>query len=196
MKRGQTSTFILGIVLIVAISALVLVMVNKGLSAYGVSEVYGGGIAQTTPLPPYMAGGPQPQVPSGPMQTVGSRTPIMIFFKGEFRTIREMSVCWNDLSFKIPAPQDAFSCYAVPTTGVSEEVTGFFWPSSSAAPKPFFQIGGDVYCYERTPYNRTQLLERIYEMGKEKGWSMGKMNGQDVLLCQKGEFVFPQGMHS
>ncbi|MBI4146860.1 hypothetical protein HY489_06005 [Candidatus Woesearchaeota archaeon] len=194
MKRGQTR---IGIVLLclvglVAISGIVWVS-NAGIEGLNVGEVYGKGIAQTTPLPRYVPGGPQPEFPSGPDSTVGSRTPLMIFFKGEFRTIREMSICWNDVSFKIPSPQEAFSCYSVPTTSPAEEVTGWFWPSSESDPKPFYQIGGDVYCYERTPYDRQQLMERIYELGKEKGWTMGKMNGEDVVLCQKGQkFLYPQ----
>ena len=201
VKRGsvQIEFLILGVVVLTALAGFVLLISEPGHSAYGVSDAYGAdrGISRITPLPRYEPWGPTPEVPSGPMETVGSRTPIMIFFKGEYRTIREMSVCWNDLAFKMAAPRDAFSCYSVPTTGPAEEVTGFFWPSSSSEPKPFYQIGGDVYCYERTPYNRTQLMERIFELGKEKGWAMGEMNGEQVLFCQKGQrFLYPQGFKS
>ncbi|RJQ22581.1 hypothetical protein C4580_00850 [Candidatus Woesearchaeota archaeon] len=195
MKRGQvrSETIVLAVVLLIALGGILFLLGTSGLAAYGVSEVYRGGIAQVTELPRYVPGGPEPQFPAGAENTVGSRTPLVIMFKGEFRNIKEMSVCWNDLAFKIPAPQDAFSCYSVPTTGPSREVTGWFWPDNSAAPRPLYQLGGDVYCYENTPYDREQLMDRIYEIGKEKGWAYGKMNNEDVVLCLKGErFLFPQ----
>lgn len=197
VKRGQLKleTFVLISVLIVSLSAVAFLAGPLGLAALGVGDPYNGGIAETTELPRYYPGMPTPEFPTGEENTVGSRTPIMVFFKGEFRNIKEMSICWNDLAFKMAAPQDAFTCYSVPTTGPAQEVSGWFWPDSSAAPRPFYQIGGDVYCYERTPYNRTQLMDRIYSIGKEKGWSYGTMNGEEILLCQKGQrFIYPQGI--
>ncbi len=195
MKKGQirVALVILAVIAIVALTGLILLFNEPGLNPRNIGNIYRGGIVETTKLPRYVPGGPEPEFPAGEEKTIGSRTPIMIFFKGEFRNIREMSICWNDLTFKIPAPEDAFSCYAVPTTGPAEEVTGWFWPDSSAKPRPFYQIGGDIYCYERTPHNRVELMNRIAEIGKEKGWTIGKMNNEDVLLCQKGQkFIYPQ----
>jgi len=119
----------------------------------------------------------------------------MIFFKGEYGTIAEMSKCWNDLTFIMAAPQDAFSCYSVPASGPAYEATGWFWPTSAAMPKPLYQIGGDVYCYENTPYDRTEMYNRLKIVLSKKGWVPGIINNQDVLLCQKGAyFIYPQGL--
>jgi len=197
MKKAQSNRiFLLGAVAIIAIVGLVLLFEKAGTTQLGIGDPYGPtpGIAEVTPLPPYMPYGPTPEFPAGPTETIGSRTPFMIFFKGEYGTIREMSKCWNDLSWKMAAPQEAFSCYSVPTSGPAEEVTGWFWPTSSAMPKPLYQIGGDVWCYERTPYDRNLLFDRFQPILQKEGWGLGEVNGLPVLLCQKGEyFIYPQG---
>jgi len=200
-RKAQAANkfFLLGAVSIIAIVGLVLFFTNQmaGITQLGIGNSYGSepGIVPITELPPYMPGGPTPEFPAGPSETIGTRTPFMIFFRGEYGNIGDMSKCWNDLAFFMAAPQEAFSCYSVPTSGPAKEVTGWYWPESSAAPKPLYQIGGDIYCYERTPYDRAAMFERMKLHLDEKGWGTGQVNGQDVLICQKGAyFMFPQGI--
>lgn len=202
-KKAQADNkiFLVAIIAIILIVALVLFFTSRisGVTQLGIGDSYGQepGIAPVIQLPPYMPGGPRPEFPAGPSETIGTRTPIMIFFKGEYGTIAEMSKCWNDLAFTMAAPQDAFSCYSVPTSGPAKEVTGWFWPTSGAMPKPLYQLGGDVYCYERTPYDRTEMYNRLKIVLGKKGWVPGIINNQDILLCQKGEyFIFPQGLRT
>ena len=196
MKRGRFSVqaIVLTIVLVVTFAGLFFLINESGRTAYSIGDVYGEkGIAPLTQLPRYVHGGPTPEFPAGPMETIGTRTPFMIFFKGEYRNIREMSVCWNDLSWKLPVPEDAFTCYSVPTSGPAEEVTGWFWPDSSAAPRPLYQLGGDVYCYEHDPYKRELMMNRLKDGLLTKGWEVSQVNGMDVLMCKKGEkFLYPQ----
>ena len=196
--QAGNNLFLLGAVAIIAIVGLVLLFTNQlsGITQLGIGDSYGPepGIAPITPIPPYQPGGPTPEFPAGPSETIGTRTPLMIFFRGEYGNIRDMSKCWNDLVWKMAAPQDAFSCYSVPTSGPAYEVTGYFWPTSAALPKPLYQLGGDIYCYERSPYNRAAMFSKLKTQLADNGWQVGTVNGQDVLLCQKGAvFVFPQG---
>lgn len=202
-KRAQSDSkiFLFAIIAIISIVALVLFFTNRfsQVTQLGIGDPYGPepGIVPLVKLPPYMPGGPRTEFPAGPSETIGSRTPLMIFFKGEYGTIAEMSKCWNDLAFRMAAPQDAFSCYSVPASGPAQEVTGWFWPTSSAMPKPLYQLGGDIYCYENTPYDRTELYNRLKTILAKNGWVPGVINNQDVLLCQKGEyFIFPQGLRT
>jgi hypothetical protein len=197
----QNKLLLLGAISIIAIVGLVLLFTNQmaGMTQLGIGDSYGQepGIAPVTQLPPYMPGGPRTEFPAGPSETIGTRTPFMIFFKGEYGTIAEMSKCWNDLTFIMAAPQDAFSCYSVPASGPAYEATGWFWPTSAAMPKPLYQIGGDVYCYENTPYDRTEMYNRLKIVLNKKGWVPGIINNQDVLLCQKGAyFIYPQGLNT
>ncbi len=192
---------LLGAIAIIAIVTLVLLFTSQlsGITQLGIGDSYGPepGIVPLTKLPPRVPFGPTPEFPAGPSETIGTSTPFMIFFRGEYGTIAEMSKCWNDLSFFMAAPQDAFSCYSVPTSGPAYEVTGWFWPTSSAMPKPLYQIGGDVYCYEQFPYERYKLFDKLKIYLEPKGWLVGQVNGEDVLLCQKGAyFIYPQGLRT
>lgn len=187
-----------GMISIVTLVGLVLLFVqNYSATPYNVGDIYGQnpGIAPLTKLPPYRPGGPEPQFPAGPLRTIGSRTPAMIFFKGEYSNIYEMSKCWSDLYPAMAAAQDAFKCYAVPTSSPEYEVTGWFWPTSSALPRPLYDIGGDIYCYENFPYDRNTLIDRLKPIVLKAGWDIQTVNGEDVLMCTKGaNFQFPQGL--
>ncbi len=197
-KKAQTriALVLLAIVAIIALVGLVLMYTQPGATPYGIGVPYGPepGIAPTIPLPPYDPNRPI-EFPAGPIsQTIGTRNPIMIFFRGEYSNIADMSKCWSDLAFNMADAQGAFSCFAVPTTGVAYEVTGHFWPSSSALPRPMYDIGGDIYCYERSPYDRQQLLERLKALLIPKGWQVGYVNNVEVIECKKGAtFIYPQG---
>lgn len=200
-SKAQTANkfFLIGAIAIIAIVALVLFFTNRmaGITQLSIGDSYGPdpGIMPVTKLPPYMPFGPRPEFPAGPEESIGTRTPFMIFFRGEYGTINEMSKCWNDMSWHMAAPQEAFSCFAVPVQGPAYEVTGWFWPTSNAMPKPLYQLGGDIYCYERSPYDRATLFDKMTKYLLDNGWGIGQINGQDVLLCQKGaEFIFPQGL--
>jgi hypothetical protein len=199
-KKAQADNkiFLFAIIAIIAIVTLVLFFTNRlsQVTQLSIGDPYGPapGIVPVTKVPPRVPFGPDPEFPAGPSETIGTDTPIMIFFRGEYGTIYEMSKCWNDISFIMAAPQDAFSCYSVPTSGPAYEVTGWFWPSSAAMPKPLYQLGGDIYCYEHFPYERAKLFDKMKTTLLPKGWGIGQVNGQDVMLCQKGEyFIFPQG---
>ncbi|MEM3154324.1 MAG: hypothetical protein QW165_02020 [Candidatus Woesearchaeota archaeon] len=188
----------MAIISIILIVALVLFFTSRltGITQLGIGDSYGPqpGIVPLTKLPPRVPFGAEPQFPAGPSETIGTTTPFMIFFRGEYGDIREMSKCWNDISFIMAAPQDAFSCYSVPTSGPAVEVTGWFWPTSSAMPRPLYQIGGDIYCYEHFPYERSELYAKLKEILLPKGWGLAEINGQKVLVCQKGQyFIYPQG---
>lgn len=197
----KTTDFaILGVVAVLGILSLIMLFTLPTPTQLSISEPYGWGqqgIAEPVKLPPYKPFSPQPQFPAAyDTKTIGTRTPFMIFFKGEYGNINEMSKCFNDLSWVMVAPQESFKCYSVPTTLPAEEVTGFFWPTSSALPKPFYQIGGDIYCYENFPYERSALFNRLKPIVEKDGWSVGKMNNEDILLCLKGEtFIYPQGRY-
>lgn len=188
---------LLAIVAIIALTGLILLFTRPGATQAGIGDVYGSprGIAETLPLPPYDPSRPY-EFPAAPVtRTIGTRSPIMVFFRGEYSNIYDMSKCWNDLAFEMADPQSAFSCFAVPTTGVAYEVTGFFWPTSSALPRPLFDIGGDIYCYENSPYDRLQLLDRLKAILVPKGWIVGYVNNVEVVECKKGAtFIFPQGI--
>jgi len=196
MKTTKLAIIFLGIIAVVAVIGLLLLL-KGNITQMGIGGGYDQGIAQTYKLPPFQPGKAY-QFPAGPEETIGSRTPLMIFFKGTYATIYESSQCWADLYPTLPSPQDMFSCYVVPTAGVAEEVTGNFPPSSTALPKApggmEGRIGGDVYCYERTPRDRNQMMTKLKPILLEKGWYISIVNNQEVLNCQKGkEFIFPQG---
>ncbi|VVB81311.1 Uncharacterised protein [uncultured archaeon] len=197
MEKTKLGLIFLGIVALVAVIGLLL-MLKGNITQMGVGGGYDEGIAPVFKLPPFRPGEPAAEFPAGPMETIGTRTPLMIFFKGTYGTIYESSQCWADLFPILPAPQDMFSCYVVPTAGVAEEVTGYFPPSSTALPKApggmEGRIGGDVYCYERTPRDRDQMMDKLKSKLAEKGWYISIVNNQEVLNCQKGkEFIYPQG---
>ncbi len=200
MKKAQQSIplVLLGIVAIIALIGLVLLFSRQNsITQLGIGDVYGPGrgIAQQQPLPPYQPGAPIVEFPAyqTSVQTIGTRTPIMIFFRGEYSNIGDMSKCWADIQPHMAAPQDAFSCYVVPTSLPAYEVTGFFWPTSSALPRPLYDLGGDIYCYERSPYDREEMFTRLSGILLEKGWKVDKANDQDVLMCTKGAtYIFPQ----
>ncbi len=196
---AQNKLLLLGAISIIAIVGLVLLFTNQmaGMTQFGIGDSYGTepGIAPLTKLPPRTPfGGPMPEFPAGPSTTIGTRTPFMIFFRGEYGNIADMSKCWNDLTFIMAAPQSAFSCYSVPTSGPAYEVTGYFWPTDSSQPKPLYQLGGDIYCYEGSSYDRAAMFDTLNKKLAGKGWKTGVVNGQDILLCQKGAyFLYPQG---
>ncbi|MBW2970273.1 hypothetical protein KY309_00780 [Candidatus Woesearchaeota archaeon] len=191
--KGQTkiSMVFLGIIAIVALFGL-LTMLKGNLTQLGIG-VYDQGIAETYKFPPYRPGSPMPQYPAeATSRTIGSQTPILIFFKGEYGTMYEASMCWADLFPEIPSPKDMFSCYAVPVAGPMYEVTGWFPPTSAAMPKIY---GGDIYCYLRTPYNREDMMDKLKRTLIPKGWITSIVNNQEVLNCQKGKyFIYPQGV--
>jgi hypothetical protein len=193
----QNKLLLLGAISIIAIVGLVLLFTNQmaGMTQFGIGDSYGTepGIAPLTKLPPRTPFGQAVEFPAGPSTTIGTRTPIMIFFRGEYGNIADMSKCWADLTPIMAAPQEAFSCYQVPTSGPAYEVVGSFWPTSSAMPKPLYQLGGDMYCYENSLYDRAALFDTLHKKLADK-WEVGTINGQDVMLCQKGAyFIFPQG---
>jgi hypothetical protein len=199
MNKGQTKIglILLAIIAIIAVVGLILMFIKPGATQLGIGDIYGPerGIVTTVPIPPYQPGGPAPQFPAAPTGTIGTRTPAMIFFRGEYANIAEMSKCWSDLAFEMLAPQDAFSCYVLPTTGPAYEVTGFFWPSTAALPRPLYDLGGDIYCYERSPYDRDALISRLKGILAKKGWGTDTINNKEVLVCSKGAtFLFPQGL--
>lgn len=197
--KAQTkiSLIFLGIIAIVALIGL-LILLKGTITQMGIG-VYDEGIAQTYKIPPYRPGMPPMEFPAGPTETIGADTPFMIFFKGTYGTIYESAQCWADLYPKIAQPKDMFSCYAVPVAGPMYEVTGWFPPSSYALPKApggmTGPIGGDIYCYLRTPLDRYGMMEKLKPKLLEKGWYISIVNGQETLNCQKGkEFIFPQGL--
>ena len=204
MKKAQTTiaVVLLAVVAIIAVIGFVLMMAKPVGTGLGIGDIYGPagkrGIAQTYPMFPSVPGRAieHPSYPAD-TKTVGPRTPVMIFFKGEYGALQEASKCWGDLSPLIPNPEEKFSCYVVPTTGVAYEVVGGFPSGSSAKPRmpagTGGKLGGDIYCYERTPYKRGALLDRISTIVMKKGWKWDIVNGQQVLVCSKGKyFVFPQ----
>ena len=202
MKKEQLTIplVFLGIVAIIAVIGLILLVMKPSGTGLGIGASYRGGIVIAPEIPPFRPGGPSQQFPAyqGGVSTRGTRTPVMVFFRGEYGNINEASKCWADLWPLLPIPKEAFSCYVVPTTLPAYEVTGWFPSGSTAKPRApaGFQgrLGGEILCYERTPYNREALLSRLKPSLLPKGWVMGTANGQEIIMCQKGAyFQFPQG---
>lgn len=213
MKREQAlTTIVLGVTAMAAVIALLILFTKTGSAThFAIGDAYPSGqqdrgIGETYPLPKYVRYdgygrpmGPAPELPAptAGIETIGTRTPAMIFFRGEHAGIEDMSKCWSDLAWQMAAPKDALSCYVVPTTGGHvQEVTGWFPPSSAARPRlPAGyegRLGGDVYCYTNTAIERNSLVERLTKPLQLEGWQLGTVNGQDVLMCLKGAFPFPQ----
>lgn len=190
MNKAQVKLglIFLAIVAIIAVIGLILFAKNS-ITQYGIGDVYGepGGIVPVTQLPPYEPWG-ETQYPAsiGQQTTIGTTTPIMIFFRGEYSNIAEMSKCWDDLTFKMAAPQDAFNCYVVPTSGPMYPATGFFWPTDSSMPRPTADIGGDINCYEGALFNRQEMFTRLRALLTPLGWTETMVNGLPVMLCNKG----------
>jgi len=200
MRKAQTriALVLLAIVAVIALVGLVLLYTTPGATQYGIGEPYGSqpGIVSVQQLPQYLPYAPVPEFPaSTTMKTIGSQTPVMLFFKGEYASIEDMGKCWSDLWPKMAAPKDAFDCYVVPSSGPAQEVKGFFWPSTSALPRPLYQMGGDILCYVNTPYDREALVDRLKILVEEAGWRVDKVNDKEVLVCSQGPaYIFPQGL--
>lgn len=120
MKKEQLTIplVFLGIVAIIAVIGLILLVMKPSGTGLGIGASYRGGIAIASEIPPYMPGGPSQQFPAyqGGVSTRGTRTPVMVFFRGEYGNINEASKCWADLWPLLPIPKEVFSCYVVPTT--------------------------------------------------------------------------------
>lgn len=186
----------LAITAIVAVVGLILMFSrHAGPTHLGIGETYRGGIAPTQETPAYVRSGsgaqPVTEYPALTQQGTLGTTPLLRMFAGEHAAIEDVSRCFDDLTWLIPAPQEAVTCYGVTRKGTTYQVLGRF-PPTSASRAGFEGRMSEILCWQNTPYDRDAMFSRLKGPLTQKGWSVGTLNNKEILDCRKGAFAFPQ----